>query len=72
MKTNMQTGPAVGGSREGHFEKREEALANEQLSTTAEGRLRRAEFPGMGVGRVKVGCDRGGEAGGAGVGLVNL
>lgn len=38
MKTNlMQTGPMGGSSREIHFEEREKALANEQLSNSGRG-----------------------------------
>lgn len=49
MKTNsMQTGPMGGSSRDIRFEEREKALANEQLSDSGRGVLRRAELPGKG------------------------
>lgn len=49
MKTNtMQTGPVGGGSRERHFEKKEEALAKEQLSNNSRGE---AEESGVSGGR---------------------
>lgn len=54
IKTNtMQTGPVGGGSRERHFEKKEEALANEQLSNNGRGEAEESGVSGIGGGLSK-------------------